>query len=91
MVAVLVLKVSDGNSSHAVTTHRGLLYDVNKEAAISFYRAALDCCCSTKKINAKFVGFAHGWIFEYRGNAPARTLPMSQQNLQYKEKDNSMS
>ena len=90
MVAVLVLKASDGNCSHAVTTHGGFLYDANEEAAIPFCKDALDYCCSTEEIHSEFIGFARGWIFEYRGKVPARTLPMSQPNLQHKGNDEIM-
>jgi len=84
MVAVLVLTASDGNCSHAVSTHGGYLYDANEEIAIPFCRQGLDYCCSNEEIHAEFVGFKRGWIFEYRGKALQKTLMMTQPKLQYK-------
>ena len=49
MVAVLVLKASDGNCSHAVTTHGGFLYDANEEAAIPFARMHLTTAAAPRK------------------------------------------
>jgi len=84
MVAVLVLTASDGNCSHAVSTHGGYLYDANEEIAIPSVTKGSIYCCSNEEIHAEFVDFKRGWIFEYQGKAFQKTLMMTQPKLQYK-------
>lgn len=63
--------------------HRGyILYDANKEIAIPLCKGALDHWCSNKEVKTEFVGFAHGWIFEYRGKAQERMIMIDQPELQ---------
>ena len=57
-----VLFALDGNSSHAVTIHGGLIYDANEVVALPLCREALDYCTSTETHKSTFVEFRRGYL-----------------------------
>ena len=65
IVFVGVLFASDGNSSHAVTIHGGLIYDANEVVALPLCREALDYCTSTETHKSTFVEFHRGYLLRY--------------------------
>lgn len=67
MVFVAVLLASDGNCSHAVTIHRGWLFDANEKYAIPMCKEALDYCTCDETQTSTFVQFHKGWLLQYTG------------------------
>jgi len=66
-IAVVVIRASDGQCSHAITVHDGLVFDSNEDFAIPLTQANLDYICSTNEQEAAFVGVASGYLFREQG------------------------
>lgn len=66
-IAVVVIQASDGQCSHAITVHDGLVFDGNEDFAIPLTQANLDYICSTNEQKATFVGVASGYVFREQG------------------------
>jgi hypothetical protein len=66
-IAVAVIRASDGQCSHAITVHDGLIFDGNEDFAIPLTQANLDYICSTKEQKATFIGVASGYLFREQG------------------------
>ena len=66
-IAVVVVQASDGQCSHAITVHDGLVFDGNEDFAIPLTKANLDYICSTNEQKATFVGVASGYVFCEQG------------------------
>jgi hypothetical protein len=79
IVFVGVLFASDGNSSHAVTFHGGLIYDENEVVALPLCQEALDYCTSTETQESTFVEFRRGYLLQYMGKKPKYIRQMTLQ------------
>ena len=66
-IAVVVIQASDGQCSHAITVHDGLVFDGNEDFAIPLTQANLDYICSTNEQKATFTGVASGYLFREQG------------------------
>ena len=62
-----VMFASDGNCSHAVSIHGGLVYDANEVVALPLCQEALDYCTSTAEVKSSFVNFRRGYFLRYKG------------------------
>jgi hypothetical protein len=67
-VAIVILKASDGSTTHAITVHDKIIFDSNETEALPLCRENLDYICSTNTRQAHWVGIVTGYMFREQGN-----------------------
>jgi hypothetical protein len=72
-----VLNASDGNCSHAVTVHGGIVFNANQLIAIPLCQKALNHCTSTQTEKSSFVNFRRIALFYYEGQRQEKFRKMS--------------
>jgi hypothetical protein len=66
-LAVVILKASDGTSSHAITVHDNVIFDSNEKTALPLCQANLNYLCSTQTRQANYHGVMAGYLFYEHG------------------------
>ena len=66
-LAVVILKASDGTTSHAITVHDNVIFDSNERTAIPLCKDNLDYLCSTALRQATFKGIMAGYLYHEHG------------------------
>jgi hypothetical protein len=66
-LAVVILKASDGTTSHAITVHDNIIFDSNERTAIPLCQDNLNYLCSTTMRQATFKGIIAGYVYHEHG------------------------
>lgn len=66
-LAVVVLKASDGSTTHAITVHDNAMFDSNETTSLMLCQENLDYLCSTVTQSAQFTGIMAGYIYQEQG------------------------
>jgi hypothetical protein len=66
-LAVVVLKASDGSSTHAITVHDNAIFDSNEATSLMLCQENLDYLCSTATQTARCIGIMAGYLYYEQG------------------------
>ena len=79
-LAVIVLRASDGSTSHSITVHDNVIFDGNEKTALPLCQENLNFLCSTASRQANYIGLTAGYIYHEHGTQ--QNLMKSKQSMQ---------